>query len=176
MKKITAVFIFIFLSSCIGFGVNSKIENNGANTFPKLVGIDLEGNQRQLPQVFDAKKNIVIVAFKREQQKEVDSWMPEISVMTKKNPQIKFYEIPLIYEMNMFSRSFINNGMRRGVKDRDARLHTITVYTNRTQFFDIMKMKENSIYVLVIDNKGRIKGQVEGGYSKQNLKKLKSFL
>lgn len=176
MKNFISLILLFSLSACIGAGENSKIKATNNNFFPKIVGIDLEGKKRQLPDAFDKKLNIVIVAFKREQQEEVNTWLPTINEITKKNSAISFYEVPLIYKVNPLSRAFINNGMRRGIKDEVARKHTITVYTDREKFFNIMKMSEDKIYVLVVNKSGKILWQKDGVANKKNVAALKKFL
>ncbi len=105
MKKITILASLFMLSACfIGAGENSKIAANQDNYFPKITGIDLEGRQQNLPDVFSNKLNLVIVAFKREQQIEVDSWIKAAEPLLKENQNLSFYEIPLIYEISVFKR------------------------------------------------------------------------
>ncbi len=163
MKYIILIFTLLSLQSClIGAGENSKIEKNQNNFFPKITGIDLEGNKREIPQTFTAKLNIVAVAFKREQQNDVNSWLSEINKIEAANSEINFWEIPLIYELGSFKRAWVNNGMRFGIKDSKARKQTITVYTNREEFFEIMKMKEDEIYILLLNDKGKILWQTNG--------------
>lgn len=174
MKKISNFLALIFLTSCaIGSGENSAMVVGQKGYFPQLVGIDLEGEKRQLPQSFDNKINIVAVAFKREQQENVNGWIKVADEITAKRSDVNFYELPLIYELNPVSRSFINNGMRRGVVGEKARKRTITVYTDRQKFFEVMKMKEEKIYLLVIDRKGKILQRIEGDATKKNVKELK---
>ncbi len=172
-KVLTVVLLFLLSACAIGAGENSAISLKENGYFPKLTGIDLQGNKRDLPQAFDKPINIVVVAFKREQQKNVDGWIKVVDSVSAKNPEIGFYELPLIYELNPLSRRFINNGMRRGVVDEKARARTITVYTNREEFFKIMKMQEDKIYLLVIDKSGKIMQRIEGDATKKNVALLK---
>ena len=44
--------------------------------FPRVEGSNLEGKRFALPSDFEAEYNVVIVAFRREQQADVDSWLP----------------------------------------------------------------------------------------------------
>ncbi len=163
MKKIFLITLTLFLQSClIGSGENSKVEINQNNYFPKVSGIDLEGKKQELPQVFNNEFNLVIVAFKREQQSEVDTWIKAIEPILKEKQNLSFFEIPLIYELSNFKRFWVNNGMRFGIQDEMARKRTITVYTNRDEFFKITKMKEDEIYALLIDKNGKILWQGEG--------------
>jgi hypothetical protein len=173
-KKIIAVSAIVVLCSCgIGSGVNSSISLDKNGYFPNLTGIDLQGNKRQLPETFDKPINIVVVAFKREQQANVNGWIYEVDKIANKHPEVAFYELPLIYKLNPLSRSFVNNGMRRGVIDEKSRARTITVYTDREKFFKIMNMNEDKIYLLVIGNKGKILQRIEGDATKKNVALLK---
>ncbi len=177
MKKIILLISLITLQSCmIGAGENSKIEANENNYFPKITGIDLDGKTQNLPAVFNNKLNLVVVAFKREQQAEVDTWIKAIEPILKENPNLSFYEIPLIYELSSFKRMWVNNGMRFGIPDPKARKRTITVYTNREEFFKITKMEKNKIYTLLLDNNGKILWGKEGVADESKIKDLEDFI
>jgi len=177
MKKIFSLVLLFALQSCIiGAGENSKIEANKNNYFPKITGIDLDGKKQELPTVFKNEFNLVIVAFKREQQAEVDTWIKTIEPVLKENPNLSFYEIPLIYELSTFSRMWVNNGMRFGIPDKVARKRTITVYTNREEFFRITQMKEDRIYALLIDDNGKILWRAEGVANNVNVAAVKKII
>jgi hypothetical protein len=163
MKKIIPFILLFTLQSCmIGAGENSKIAASKNDYFPQITGIDLDGKKQELPAVFKNKFNLVIVAFKREQQAEVDSWVKAADPILKENSSLSFYEIPLIYELSTLSRMWINNGMRFGIPNEVARKRTITVYTNREEFFRITQMQKDKIYALLIDASGKILWRSEG--------------
>lgn len=177
MKKIIPFVLLFALQSCmIGAGENSKIEANKNSHFPKITGIDLDGKKQELPAVFKNRFNLVIVAFKREQQPEVDTWIKAIEPILKENSNLSFYEIPLIYELSAFSRMWVNNGMRLGISDEVARKRTITVYTNREEFFRITGMKEDKICALLIDNSGKILWKEEGVANNDNVAAVKKII
>ncbi len=160
----------------IGAGENSKVEAGKDNYFPKITGIDLEGKKQELPAVFKNKLNLVIVAFKREQQSEVDTWIKAVEPILKENPHLSFYEIPLIYELSAFKRMWVNNGMRFGIPDQIARKRTITVYTNRQEFFEITQMKEEKIYALLVDSNGKILWRRQGVADDKKISDLKKIM
>jgi hypothetical protein len=172
MKNLSILCILFFLQACIGAGSNSEIMPGNKNHFPQITGIDLEGKKRELPQAFGGKLNIVAVAFKREQQKDIDSWNEMVDEATNNNPEIRFYEVPLIYEMKASSRFWVNNGMRSGV-DAEDRANVITVYTKREKFLEITKMNIETIYILLVDDSGKILWRVEGPSSKEKKKSLR---
>jgi hypothetical protein len=177
MKKIIPFLLLLALQSCmIGAGQNSKIQANKNGYFPKITGIDLDGKKQELPAIFKNKFNLVIVAFKREQQAQVDIWVKAIEPILKENSNLSFYEIPLIYELSTFSRMWVNNGMRFGIRDKVARKRTITVYTNKEEFFRITKMQEDKIYALLIDDSGKILWKAEGSANKTNVAALKNII
>lgn len=177
MKKISLFVLLLALQSCmIGAGKNSKIEEGKNNHFPIISGIDLDGKIRELPAAFNNKSNLVIVAFKREQQAEVDTWIKAVEPILKENSKLSFYEIPLIHELSSFRRMWVNNGMRFGIPSEEARKRTITVYTDRDKFFAITKMKEDQIYALLLNDSGKILWRSEGVADEKKVKALKKMI
>ena len=177
MKNLLVIMSLIALSSClIGSGENSKILNLGEKKFPKLTGIDLNGNKKLLPESFDGKLNIVAIGFEREHQEAINTWIGVADEIIAKNPDIKFYEVPLIYELSTFSRAWVNNGMRFGIQNEIARKRTITVYTNRDEFFNIMQMKGDRIYVAIINKEGDILWITDGASSKEKIESMQKFI
>lgn len=180
MKKILSILLIIFTSSCIiGSGENSNITANENGYFPFVNGINLNGKKYHLPQDFNNDLNIIAIGFEREHQQIIDTWIPEIdkiinSNQTKKN--IKFYELPLIYELKPISRTWINNGMRFGIPNEIARARTITVYTNRNKFLEIMKMQSDKVYIIVLDKRGKIIWQDQDEMKKNKIENLKKIL
>ena len=59
-----------------------------------------------------------------------------------------------------------------GFPDAAARKRTITVYTNRDEFFKISKMKEDEIYALLINKDGKILWSDEGVVNDKKIKDL----
>ncbi len=177
MKQLIIIaFITIALTSCIGAGSISNIKQRNKGYFPRITGIDLMGKERTIPDSLEGKYNILAVVFKREQQKYVDSWILAMPDIIGKNKQVKFYEIPLIYQINAPYRFWINNGMRQGVQGDEARNRTITVYTQRENFLNLMNMKTDNIYLLIIDKKGKILWQTVGVATPNTIRQLKAFL
>ncbi len=156
-------------------GENSPIHVKKGH-FPHLTGIDLLGNERQIPQSFKGKLNIVAVAFQREQQEMVNTWIPIADKIIEERKDVRFYEVPLIYELGGLYRGWINNGMRMGIPDPVARERTITVYTKRDTFLKKMNMKTSTIYVLITDESGKILWRTSGEATADNVKKLKAAL
>lgn len=166
MKHYLIGTLVMLLTACIGTGDNSDIKPQGKNQFPLLTGIDLLGEERPIPASFAGHLNLVAVAFEREQQEDVNTWIPTAEQLMQQHAHLRFYEVPLIYEMNAAMRGWINNGMRAGIEEKAARERTITVYTDRDQFTSLMNMQTKSIYLLLLDKKGTILWRHEGVWTK----------
>jgi hypothetical protein len=159
----------------IGSGENSSIEAN-KDKFPLLTGINLEGKKFELPKDFDGEFKLISIGFEREHQEAINTWIKVADEINKNNLKIKFYEVPLIYELSGFSRAWVNNGMRLGIQDKIARERTITVDTNRDKFFEIMDMKGDKIYTLLLDKEGKILWRAEGLANQKNVESLQKIL
>ena len=99
--------------------------------FPKISSSNLEGQQFVLPQDFKGKLNIVIIAFKREQQDLIDEWLPFIDELARRNPDLAYYELPTLNFSYLLFRRIIDGGMQAGIPDKNARERTITLYLNK---------------------------------------------
>lgn len=164
--------MMLLLSACIGSGENTAVQSNGAQQFPDVAGIDLLGEERALPGSMQGTLNIVAVAFEREHQTPVNTWIPVAEDIMQSQDEVRFYEIPVIYEMNAAGRFWVNNGMRSGIPDDEARERTITVYTDRDKFTDLLAMQMDRIYLLLVDNDGAILWRTEGQATDETIQQL----
>src|SRR5690349_792763 len=64
--------------------------------FPRLAARDLDGCEVALPAGLPGEWNVVIVAFRREQQDLVDSWVPWLEQRAAADPRLGFVELPAI--------------------------------------------------------------------------------
>lgn len=173
-SKFILVATIFLLSACIGAGENSVMQPVKQGYFPQLQGIDLLGEDRAIPETFAGQLNIVAVAFKREQQSDVDPWISVALDIMQDDETVRFYELPVIYEASATFRAWVNNGMRSGIADIAARERTITIYTNREAFLEEMNMTLDRITLLLLDNRGKILWRSDGSATKQKVIDLKA--
>jgi hypothetical protein len=147
------------------------------NSFPKVKGMNLEGEEKFLPKDFKAPKNIVIVAFKREQQADVDTWIKALDPVIEANPQLALYELPVLQKFNFLMRFNINNGMRYGIPDKKARERTICLYLDKTSFKNKLALiSEDQIVVFLVDQAGMVKAKIFGAAIPATIDHLKELL
>lgn len=175
-RTLLSCLLLILLSGCIGAGKNSTMVAQQQGYFPHLQGIDLLGVARKIPQSFAGSLNLVVVAFKREQQSIINPWITVADNIMADHQQLRFYEIPLVYELNPVYRTWVNNGMRSGIPSPIARERTITVYTDRDKFTTLMNMDTETIYIVLLDTSGKVLWREQGAVSEIKIQRLIEFL
>lgn len=134
--------------------------------FPVVTSPNLEGRTFTLPRDFEGELNVVFVAFERQQQRDVDSWVPFVKSLLARTPNAEYYEIPTIKRMVAPMRWMINRGMRGGIDDFGARERTITLYLDKEPFKRALGIStEREIHVLVVDREGRVRWRTAGAFS-----------
>ena len=157
---------------------NKKIEHKETEAvFPVVEAANLEGRKYLLPKDFEGERNILTIAFQREQQNDIDTWTPLIKELTTKDDALHYYELPTIGKFAGMFRGMINGGMRKGIPDINARKATITLYLDKASFRQGLKLPdEKRIYILVVDRQGKILWRNEGVFSKEKGESLAKFL
>jgi len=172
------VVIGLLLASVFVFAVRAQ---QGAvssfGKFPALESETLEKQVVQLPQDFRGERNLLLIAFERDQQKDIDTWLTQMKRYEDIDRDFRYYEIPTIEKMNRFMRWFINTGMRHGVPDKKARERTITLYIDKEPFKKSLQIPdEKKIYAMVVDRSGNVLWRATGPYDEANGRSLREFL
>lgn len=131
--------------------------------FPTVEGSNLEGTPYVLPRDLEGRCNLLFIAFLREQQEMVDTWLPAARYLMGVYPELRYYELPTIARLNPVTRWFIDRGMRGGISDPAARAATITLYIDKEPFRRALGIEgERTITVLLLDARGRVAWRTEG--------------
>ncbi len=131
--------------------------------FPQLQAANLEKRSMSLPGDFEGTRNLLLVAFQREQQAQVDTWLREMKRFEEVDPGFRYYELPTIQRPNRLLRWIIDTGMRRGIPDPKARARTITLYIDKAPFLRALGITdETQIHCFLVDRTGRVLWHTEG--------------
>ena len=134
-----------------------------SRVFPPLQGQNLEGRTFEMPRDFAGELNVVFIAFKREQQADVDSWGAALNSLRKRHADVQVYELPTLGRRYRLIRPMIDGGMRRGIPDSTVRAATITLYIDKGPFKRALGITtEDRIEVLLVDRRGNIRWQCSG--------------
>ena len=145
--------------------------------FPEYSALNLEGRRLRLPDDLEGKMNVVILAFRREQQDSVDEWIRFLEGLVKEYGILAYYEIPTIHIIYSLFRWMIDGGMRAGITDKKVRQRTITLYIDKKEFKRRLEIdSEESIIILLLRKDGEILWRTVGHYSEDNGLELRSLV
>jgi hypothetical protein len=134
--------------------------------FPSIEGKALTGEAFRAPEDFKKERNLVLVAFLREQQKDVDTWTSRLDTLADSLQGFAFYEFPVLDKMNAIERYVIYHGMRSGVTSEKARARTVTFHIDKAAFKARLGITdEHKICVLLVGRDGTIAWQSSGPWS-----------
>lgn len=134
--------------------------------FPRVEGTNLEGKRFILPGDFEAELNVVFVAFRREQQADVDSWLPFLREQGLGSRGVRVYEVPTLNRSYRWMRRFIDGGMARGIPELATRETTITLYIDKTPFKKALGIDaEDNISTMIVARDGRILWRADGHFT-----------
>jgi hypothetical protein len=138
---------------------------------PTVTAESLSEKPFTLPAQLPAERSLVLVAFEREQQTALNTWVAGLNLNDGKLPWI---ETPVIAKPNALVRAFINGGMRSGIQDTAMRDRTITLYTDPVALRKDMGLSGDGkvVWVLVVDRAGQVHAKAEGVYSADKAKPL----
>jgi hypothetical protein len=133
--------------------------------FPQVTGSSLDRKRFNLPEDFSGEVNIVLIAFQQWQQSVVDTWLPLLQEIETRYEGVRYYELPVIQRYNRLAQFYINEGMRAGIPDWEARARTITLYVDKLPFRQALDLSsESEIYVLAVERTGRVLWSEQGPY------------
>ena len=138
-------------------GLRRTLAPSQPQTLSPLAGRALDGKEYELPGDLAKQHNFLVVAFRREQQRLVDQWLPWLIDLEQHRSDVAVYELPVLSSVYGPARWFIDGGMTRGIPDAAARARTITVYTNLDKVLDNLGLAgTDTIAVLIVERSGRI--------------------
>lgn len=146
---------------------------DGRRRFPHLEGRDLQRRAVTLPDAFDGERNVVIVAFRREHQALVDSWVPWLEARAGLDPGLRFYEVPAIGTQWSPARAFIDGGMATAIGDPVVLRRTITVYTDVRRVTDGLGIdRTDTVWLFLVDATGAVRWRGRGAFETDTAEEL----
>ncbi|HEU0025678.1 MAG TPA: hypothetical protein VFQ25_01060 [Ktedonobacterales bacterium] len=145
--------------------------------FPRVRGANLERREFALPGDFEGELNLTLIAFRREQQDDIDTWAATARELPRRYPSLRSYELPVISRLLPFGRQWLDSAMRAGIPDRAAREATITLYIDKGAFRRALELPtEETIYALLVTRDGRVLWRAEGRWSEEKGQALERAL
>jgi hypothetical protein len=143
--------------------------------FPRVEARNLEGRNLVLPDELDGDVSCVVVAFHRQHQRLVDTWLPHLEQLATEHPGFRYYEMPTISARWRPARGFIDGGMATAIADRAARERTVTVYGDVRSVVTALDLPNtDDIAVVVVARDGEIVWQAAGPHDDAALVELRA--
>jgi hypothetical protein len=140
---------------------------------PKIEGENLSGHKAVLPDAAKGKVTLVAMGFSYESRRSVGAWTKRFRGDFGQNPDIAFFEVPVISGMARLAKLFIESGMRRGTakEDRDK---VITVYGGSSDWKERLAVDDTDLaYLLLLDREGRVRWRHAGAFDEKMWPELK---
>ncbi len=133
--------------------------------FPRLAARDLDGRNVALPAGLPGEWTVVLIAFRRQQQALVDSWVPWLEQRAAADPRLGFAELPAIGLQWQPARPVIDGGMAAAIRDQQTRRRTLTVYTDLRRVTAPLGIgDQGTIWLFLADRAGRVRWRGSGGW------------
>lgn len=131
--------------------------------FPPLVSETLNEDRVDLPVDFQGMVNLLLIAFERDQQAQINSWLSPAALMADDFPGFDYYELPVLGRGWRLLQGWIDSGMRSGIPDPAQRARTISIYSSKTDFMEALHLEaDDRIYALLIDESHCVVWRTEG--------------
>lgn len=139
-----------------------------AMRFPEIQTRSLAQESFSLPNDFEGRRNIAVVAFRREHQQLVDTWLPFLLELEATTDGLRAYEIPVLSRRWSPARRLIDGGMAVGIADRETCERTLTSYTDVGAVQHALGLPDDSTIATVLtDRSGTIAWMTTGAFTEQ---------
>lgn len=145
--------------------------SNIGNQFPDVTAKSLSGDRVSIPASSKGKITLVAVAFLRENQGQLDSWLNPFYEKFSHREGFTFYEVPMISSGYKFMKFLIDGGMRGGLPDFKHK-HVVTMYGDVEHYTKTLNLDPRNGYAFLLDRQGVIRWQGHGYATKEMLDSL----
>lgn len=176
LRTVFSLLIFCLLAGSFAQG-STPAAATALGQFPAIEATDLDHARLNLPQDFAGQLNLVIVSFAREQQQDVDTWIPAARQIQSGHSKFRFYEPLIMSRENFLYRWWFNAALRSNTTDKDLRDRILTAYVSKTAFKRSLHIaNEKNVVALLVDQKGRVYWRADGPCTDEGTRQLLSAI
>ncbi|MDZ7265586.1 MAG: mitochondrial ATPase complex subunit ATP10, partial [candidate division KSB1 bacterium] len=140
--------------------------------FPELKAESLSGIEIKYPDDVKGKITLILMAFKRETQRQIDSWLEPFSKTFEGDSSVQFFEIPMLAGGWRLMSPIIDGGMRSGIP-KQKHGNVTTYYGDVNKYCELLSIADKSDgYVFLLDQNGVIQWRSSGFATEDNLRAL----
>jgi hypothetical protein len=132
--------------------------------FPSVRVKNLSDDIKSFPADFPAEKTLLLIAFEREQQDNLDDWSARLNL--RKPGAFSWLELPVIDDPGAFMRWFVDVAMKSGIVDPAVRVRVFSVYAPREKFIRHLGLPgPDQVHLVVADRSGNILCRISGDWT-----------
>jgi hypothetical protein len=164
------------LCACL-FPAAHASQNDAAKpaVFPRLTSYSLNKAKLNLPGDFAGQLNLLLISFRPEQQKQIDSWMPAAEALQHIDSNFRWYQMPVSASENFVFRWWDNSSMRSDDTDPETWPWIVPLYVEKNHFRHSLQIPtDRQISVLLVDKQGRILWRSQGPMTPDRRDSLKA--
>jgi hypothetical protein len=150
-----------------GAAMQESENPNIGRKFPVVKAKTLAGQEATVPDDAAGKVTLVCVAFLRESQSQLDSWLNPFYEKFGSRADIMFYEVPMISGGYKFMKPIIDGGMRGGLPEFKHK-HVVTMYGDVQSYQQALNIDPRNGHAFLLDREGSIRWQEEGFSNEKN--------
>jgi hypothetical protein len=145
--------------------------------FPAIQATSLDKAKLRLPQDFAGQLNLVVISFAREQQQEVDTWIPVARQIQSGHSNFSYYELATTARENLLYRWWFDAALRSNTTDKELRSRILTAYVSKHSFQKTLHIaNEKKVVAVLVDRSGKVYWRAEGSCTEQTKLALQSAL
>jgi hypothetical protein len=180
-KNLPARLIFGLLTVCFIFGFympsSAIVSQSEPDQFPAIQATSLDNAKLHLPQDFSGQMNLVIISFAREQQQEVDTWIPATRQLQSAHSQLNYYELSTMSRENLLYRWWFNAALRSDTADKNLRSRILTAYVSKRKFLESLHIpNEKQVVAILVDRTGKVFWRTDGACTGEKTTALQAAL
>jgi hypothetical protein len=145
-----------------------------AAVLPPVTAYALDRAKVTLPADFAAPLNLLILSFQRDQQSEVDGWLP---VLPPGAPSVQTWSLPISPRANGLYRWWLNASLRTSLPPSQPRRYTVPLYVDKGRFLRAVQVSsEQEVVLLLTDKTGHVLWRTTGPVSDSKKAALSGFV
>lgn len=148
-----------------------QAETNIGKRFPEVRTKSLARSPVAIPAAAAGQVALIAVAFLRESQSQLDSWLEPFVKEFGSRDEFTFYEVPMISSGYKFMRFMIDGGMRAGIPEY-KHPHVVTMYGDVERYVNELGLDARYGYAFLLDQEGIIRWQGEGFSTPESIREL----
>jgi hypothetical protein len=175
IKCMVFIFVSILFTGCDLFSQDSLTKDPQivGTKFPTISAETLAGTRLTLPDAAEGNITLIVIAFKREAQAQLDSWLRPYLQEFGTKPGFTFYEIPMLALYWKLMSWMIDSGMRSGIEVKKHN-NVMTYYGNINKYRRALDLDHLTRgYVFLLDPEGVIRWQGQGYSTKDALQEIR---